>query len=603
MSFEMTSELIPAVLFGAKSTDDPNGSIPDQLAESEAAALREGRVIAGRYHDENVSGFKQSRGPGLKRAIAKAIEAAERYGKAELWAQHSDRFARGDGRVARHLGGLYFELLEHGVTLRTVQDDLFTDPRFAPMLAGVMGMRNTEDSRRKSEAVKSGKRRQFERGQRQGGPVPDGYIRLKNVVGEHVVIRYDLDPERAPIIERIFMLADEGLPPAIIARRLNAEGVRTKRGGTWTRRRIQDTLSNGWYAGLATRGRTVRGTQVQERPGTQRALVSVELFERVRAQFAARDKAAGSNRRGRPNTRHVLAGLMRCACGDGMYARTSSYARKDGTRARHYDCQNYTDATGKCDMHIPAEMIERPVLRNLDDLSVDYDGWIRSLASAHATQRQAIEERIAADRVLLVQNDRDAEAVEEDYLRMRREGDRDASKLTAKVQKRLERERKQIELRIAEQEAILADMPTNAPTDAMMDLANDLRDALRGVSDANSSVLEVNARLKRVIDHIVVERGSLEIPDLPQGTKAYLAGSRYVAPGPHARQYVIRVHLREDAVRGYRSWVTAAAAPDDDDRVVIPPVKPIPVPVGNRRNTHAYLWTKWNRPALRLSQP
>src|SRR5690348_17288221 len=89
---------LPCVVYAAKSTEDVRGSIDTQLADCRAAIEREGgREVVGEDRDEGVSGFKRSRGPGLERAKRLAVQAAERHGTAELWVQHSDRIARGDG--------------------------------------------------------------------------------------------------------------------------------------------------------------------------------------------------------------------------------------------------------------------------------------------------------------------------------------------------------------------------------------------------------------------------------------------------------------------------------------------------------------------------
>jgi hypothetical protein len=96
------SDEIPCILYAAKSTEDPRGSIPDQLRECRAGIERESsRAVAGEYTDEAVSAFTRSRGPGLVEAMRHAEELAQE-GAVELWAQHSDRLARGDGRSARH---------------------------------------------------------------------------------------------------------------------------------------------------------------------------------------------------------------------------------------------------------------------------------------------------------------------------------------------------------------------------------------------------------------------------------------------------------------------------------------------------------------------
>src|SRR5207247_9143304 len=103
-----------------------------------------------------------------------------------------------------------------GVVLRSVQDDsTFTNP----MLVAAIGERNREDSARKSAASRAGKRRRWESGRAVGGPVHDGYT-LAPELDAHgqpvtardgrVVYRRVIDPERAPLIRRIFDQVEAG---------------------------------------------------------------------------------------------------------------------------------------------------------------------------------------------------------------------------------------------------------------------------------------------------------------------------------------------------------------------------------------------------------
>src|SRR3954447_23425291 len=94
----------PVVIYAAKSTADRKGSIPTQLSDCHAMAEREGWRVVAEHQDEGFSAFKGSRGPGLEAAVKTAVAAAEEHGSCMLLAQHSDRFARGDGIKARHLG-------------------------------------------------------------------------------------------------------------------------------------------------------------------------------------------------------------------------------------------------------------------------------------------------------------------------------------------------------------------------------------------------------------------------------------------------------------------------------------------------------------------
>ena len=98
-----------AVLYAAKSTADERGSILTQLADCRAAAEAEDREVIAEHHDEAAAAFKGNRGAGLTRAKDAAIKAG-----AELWVQHSDRLARGDGITADHLAEVWFALRRHG---------------------------------------------------------------------------------------------------------------------------------------------------------------------------------------------------------------------------------------------------------------------------------------------------------------------------------------------------------------------------------------------------------------------------------------------------------------------------------------------------------
>lgn len=155
----MPDRSIPVVIYAAKSTEDERGSIGTQLTDCRAMAGREGWRVTHELTDEGFSAFSGNRGPALEAAKEAVIAAAAEQGEAVLLAQHSDRVSRGAGdrpNAADHLVEVVASLRRQGVTLRTVQDDFFGDPRIGLMMAAMMGQRNTEDSARKSAAVASG---------------------------------------------------------------------------------------------------------------------------------------------------------------------------------------------------------------------------------------------------------------------------------------------------------------------------------------------------------------------------------------------------------------------------------------------------------------
>src|SRR5207248_7101718 len=134
----------------------------------------------------------------LSAVVAQRLAEASRHtqelardGTVELWAQNSDRLARGDGRSARHAVEVALWALKNDVRVRTMQDpETFRDLLYAV----VTGQRNHEDSRRKGLASAAGRRRAVERGDYTGAK-PDGYMRVVEVDATGAVKkRLDVDP-------------------------------------------------------------------------------------------------------------------------------------------------------------------------------------------------------------------------------------------------------------------------------------------------------------------------------------------------------------------------------------------------------------------------
>jgi Recombinase/Recombinase zinc beta ribbon domain/Homing endonuclease associated repeat len=291
----------------------------------------------------------------LAEAMQHAEDLAHQSGVVELWAQHSDRLARGDGRLARHVVEIGLWALKRDVTVRTVQDpDTFRDLLYAV----VTGQRNYEDSRRKSLSVAAGQRRAVGRGQHIG-VAPDGYRIVVAAVDERgaVTKRLVLDPERQPMIELLFRLALRGTSTGAVARKLNDAGWRTnpnRRGSrprTWTNNAVRYVLRNPRYAGLAA----INGEVLWR--GHWPAYISERQHERLVARLAQPRLPM----RPRPREAYLFAGLARCAaCGSSMHVMTGR-ERQDGTFARRYVCVSRARdcSTDSCKApRLDADMVE-----------------------------------------------------------------------------------------------------------------------------------------------------------------------------------------------------------------------------------------------------
>lgn len=511
---------VPAVIYAAKSSPDEKGSVADQQRVVLERVEREGGriVVAEPFGEPNVSGYTGERGPQLEAAMRAAVEAAAEHGEAELWVFHSSRLARGDGRKGRRsLNLICAQLLYENVQVRSVEDDEFVRN---PMLVGIASEQNHKYSADLSSHVRRGLRQKFERGEPGGGPIPDGYAPLVQMSGGMPVLRRDgkpvivavEDPTRSPVIRRIFELAAAGVADANIARTLNRDGLRTQAGKVWMRRRVQDTLLNAFYAGQVV---WHRGKPDEERrEGQHPALVDLDVFERIQALRAARDKAVGSNRSpGRPNSNHVLAGLAHCGrCGDKMRPRVSPYKRKKqgGTKARWYECQHQTENDGLCDQErIDAEVVDAAFIAHLESFFVDFDSWIAAVTMQRTADRGAVERSAHAERERLAAVRHQEGLLADRYADSLAAQDEDQVRACAIGMKRKAEEAAQIEHRLSELEETLAALGAeeDAPVDAMLDFYNRLSEAVRGRL-GRDEIADVNRGLKEVLDRVELDAGT-----------------------------------------------------------------------------------------------
>jgi hypothetical protein len=376
-------------MYAAKSTEDKRGSIPDQLRDCRSVIEREpDRRIVGEFKDESCSAFTGNRGPGLAAAMKLVEDLAREDGAAELWAQHSDRLARGDGKTARHAVEIALWALKLDVRVRTVQDpDTFRDLLYAV----VTGQRNHEDSRRRGLSIAAGKRRAAIRGDYRGHK-PDGYKLTVEVdsVGA-VEKRVAIDPERQPLFEMIFRMALRGRPDGAIARALNDAGWQTKpfsahqKPHRWTPNGIRLVLMKPHYAGLTA----VNGEVVAQ--GHWPAYITPSQYE----QLAAR-RVKGPPPWRQPES-YLLARIATCGCcGSRLYARTAK-PRVDGTVERQYVCASHTlGVHDRCDSpRMSASLIEAMFVSSLGRL-LALEGNDRERTVVNAVERQQVIDAVLA---------------------------------------------------------------------------------------------------------------------------------------------------------------------------------------------------------------
>jgi len=205
------------------------------------------------------------------------------------------------------------------------------------------------------ERVKAAMRRKAVKGEALGRP-PYGYRvgsrrRLVIIADEGSVVRY---------IFRLYL--KDGLGIRRIARRLNEEELRTRKGGLWSMVTVRDILRNRAYVGTYSRF----GVRV---PASHAPLIQQEDFQRVQERLDQRRPATES----RKMSPFLLSGITHCGyCGNKMIGVTRKQRwqrRSDGVERtaqyRYYQCESRTNRS-LCDYHTRrAEDLEEDVRRSL----------------------------------------------------------------------------------------------------------------------------------------------------------------------------------------------------------------------------------------------
>ncbi len=209
------------------------------------------------------------------------------------------------------------------------------------------------------DRVKAAMRRKAVKGEALGRP-PYGYRvgpqrRLIIVAEEGSVVRY---------IFRLYL--KDGLGIRRIARRLNEDGLRTRRDGLWSMVTVRDILRNRAYVGTYSRF----GVRV---PASHAPLISQPDFQRVQERLDER-RPSGSARQVSP---FLLSGLLYCGhCGNKMIGvtRKQKWQRGDGSirsaQYRYYQCESRTNRS-LCDYHTQrAEELEERIKNALMDTTL-----------------------------------------------------------------------------------------------------------------------------------------------------------------------------------------------------------------------------------------
>jgi len=219
--------------------------------------------------------------------------------------------------------------------------------------------------------VKAGMEKRAEQGYWNGGIVL-GY----NNINKQLVI----NTEEAKLVKRIFELRAEGKGYKYIAKTVNEEGYRSKKGNLFSIGTIKTILENEVYIGKCRWGKrkdwnTKRRKGVTKDyvlvEGKHEAIISLDLWAKAQTINNTNKESVSKNRNFHGD--FILSGILRCpACGAGTVMSKSK--KRDGSGYHlYYMCQAFASKGLKaCKSNlIGKESIEKKVLQRVKELLND----------------------------------------------------------------------------------------------------------------------------------------------------------------------------------------------------------------------------------------
>ena len=179
------------------------------------------------------------------------------------------------------------------------------------------------------------------------GPLPMGYKRAKDY-------SYEIDPDTAPIVRKIFELYASGQTMAEISRWLNSQGFTTSKGKPFTKSSLPRILSNEKYTGVYS-----FKNEIKEENAIP-AIVDKTTFESVQ-QMLKENRRMPSHKWS--YTDFLLTGKLFCGqCGNAMVG--ESGFGKCGHKYSYYSCLSKRRKLCDCDKKSVRQDTIEPLIMN-----------------------------------------------------------------------------------------------------------------------------------------------------------------------------------------------------------------------------------------------
>lgn len=334
------------------STDDQLEYSPDsQLEKIREYAKKSDMILPEELifrEEEGISGKKAEKRPEFMRMIGAAKKEPTPFDVIIVW--KFSRFARN-----RQDSIVYKSMLRKqcGIDVVSVTEQI-GDDKMSIIVEAMIEAMDEYYSINLAEEVRRGMNEKVSRGEPVTAPA-FGYL-MKDK-------KYDIDPDTAPLVRMIFNDYISGMGYRPIASKLNAMGIRTRRGGLWETRTVEYILRNPVYIGKIRwnpRGKTRRNFDdpgIILIDGGHEHLIGDDTWRQAQDRMVENRVRYGKFDGQKKSPAFMLQGLVKCSsCGNTL-------TRISGTSMQ---CQAY--AHGKCKVShgILSGKLEEMVLAAID---------------------------------------------------------------------------------------------------------------------------------------------------------------------------------------------------------------------------------------------
>ena len=284
------------------------------------------------FADEGISGTNTKK----RKEFNRMIECAKNGDIDLIITKEISRFARNT------LDSIFYtrDLKKHGVGVIFLNDNINTLDGDAELRLAIMSSIAQEESRKTSERVKWGQKRQMEQ----------GVVFGRSMLGYDVKDgKMTINEEGAKIVRLIFhKFVDEGKGTHVIARELREEGIKPMRVKEWQNTVILRVIRNEKYCGDLVQKKTYTPDFLSHEKKYNRGqeefviikdhhepIISREHFDKANRILDA--KSLSQEGKAKHSNRYPFSGKIKCGrCGASYVARYKT--RKDGSRYKAWRC-------------------------------------------------------------------------------------------------------------------------------------------------------------------------------------------------------------------------------------------------------------------------